>query len=69
MVALVKLTLPWACLIAAVSALPLSLQKRRLDGIQSYCQPGYFALTFDDGPYKYTNELIHKLNEHGVKVC
>ncbi|OAD71576.1 carbohydrate esterase family 4 protein [Phycomyces blakesleeanus NRRL 1555(-)] len=30
------------------------------------CKPGYFALTFDDGPNTYTPELIDTLNQQGI---
>ncbi|KAG2182160.1 hypothetical protein INT43_007087, partial [Umbelopsis isabellina] len=47
---------------------PLTLVKREIPGVQTQCKKGYFALTFDDGPYKYTEELVDILNEKGVKA-
>lgn len=32
------------------------------------CKPGYVALTFDDGPYKFTNELLDLLESESVKA-
>jgi hypothetical protein len=42
--------------------------RRAPTGVQTDCKKGYFALTYDDGPYEYTEELIDKLNAAGVKV-
>ena len=36
--------------------------------IQKYKQKKLLALTFDDGPSKYTNELLDTLNSENVKV-
>ncbi|CAG8493274.1 20961_t:CDS:2 [Racocetra persica] len=41
------------------------------DGIQviTTCQnPNILALTFDDGPRSWTNELLDKLDEYGIKA-
>lgn len=42
--------------------------RRAPTGVQTDCKKGYFALTYDDGPYEYTEELVDKLNDAGVKV-
>ncbi|KAG0273925.1 hypothetical protein BGZ95_010266 [Linnemannia exigua] len=43
------------------------LEKR--GGIITSCKvPGTIALTFDDGPYMYTNHLLDTLKERGVKA-
>src|SRR5579871_1483657 len=36
--------------------------------ITSCTVPGTFALTFDDGPYIYTDELLNLLASNGVKA-
>lgn len=36
--------------------------------ITSCTVPGTFALTFDDGPYIYTDELLDLLASNGVKA-
>ena len=53
-------------LASASPAIPPS--KRGVTGVQINCKPGYFALTYDDGPYEFTEELVDKLNGHGIKV-
>jgi hypothetical protein len=52
--------------LSLVSASPLA--RRNTPGVQTNCKKGYFALTYDDGPYEYTSELVDKLNAAGVKV-
>lgn len=37
-------------------------------GMKTTCDGDHFALTFDDGPYMYTNDLLDKLDEAGIKV-
>ncbi|KAG2182161.1 hypothetical protein INT43_007088 [Umbelopsis isabellina] len=37
-------------------------------GVKTTCKVGNFALTFDDGPFMYTNELLDKLEEEDIKV-
>ncbi|KAH8550643.1 hypothetical protein BGW37DRAFT_497831 [Umbelopsis sp. PMI_123] len=52
--------------LSLVSASPLA--RRNTPGVQTNCKKGYFALTYDDGPYEYTSELVDKLNAAGVKA-
>ncbi|KAJ2959443.1 hypothetical protein NQZ79_g5076 [Umbelopsis isabellina] len=54
---------------ALVLAAPLTLIKRETSGVQTQCKKGYFALTFDDGPYMYTEELVDLLDEKNVKIA
>lgn len=69
MLNLVKLLFAIVSALSLVSALPIiGLSKRGLSGVLTNCKKGYFALTFDDGPYQYTSELIDKLNTNGIKV-
>lgn len=68
MVALIKYALACTSFTAFVMAVPLTLVKREISGVQTQCKKGSFALTFDDGPYKYTEELVDILNENQVKV-
>ncbi|KAK4114020.1 carbohydrate esterase family 4 protein [Canariomyces notabilis] len=37
-------------------------------GIYDCINPGEIALTFDDGPYLYTNDLLDKLKSYGAKA-
>lgn len=37
-------------------------------GIYDCVNPGHIALTFDDGPYIYTNDLLDKLKSYGAKA-
>ncbi|KAK4123795.1 carbohydrate esterase family 4 protein [Parathielavia appendiculata] len=37
-------------------------------GIYDCVKPGDIALTFDDGPYIYTNDLLDKLKSYGAKA-
>ncbi|KAK3375148.1 hypothetical protein B0H63DRAFT_526423 [Podospora didyma] len=37
-------------------------------GIYDCVQPGHIALTFDDGPYIYTNDLLNKLKSYGARA-
>lgn len=69
MLNLVKLVFAIVSALSLVSASPIiGLSKRGLSGVQTNCKKGYFALTFDDGPYQYTSELVDKLNVNGIKV-
>ncbi|KAG2180935.1 hypothetical protein INT43_008515 [Umbelopsis isabellina] len=68
MVALIKYALACTSFTALVLAAPLTLVKRGVSGVQTQCKKGYFALTFDDGPYKYTEELVDILNAKDVKA-
>ncbi|KAF9570317.1 hypothetical protein EC968_001982 [Mortierella alpina] len=50
-----------------------SLIHKRVDSSESVIitkctQPGTLALTFDDGPYKFTEELLNTLRTNNVKV-
>jgi peptidoglycan/xylan/chitin deacetylase (PgdA/CDA1 family) len=39
------------------------------DGVYVSCKnPGQFAMTFDDGPYKYSWDLAKTLKDQGVKA-
>ncbi|KAF8943160.1 hypothetical protein BGZ47_005729 [Haplosporangium gracile] len=44
------------------------LEKREYGVITSCKVPGTVAMTFDDGPYKFTNQLLDRLKEAGVKA-
>lgn len=45
------------------------LQKRSRPSITTTCRKaGQFALTFDDGPYDYQQELTSKLGAAGAKA-
>lgn len=57
-----------ACgLFSVASAAPASLQTRSVKApVISTCKPGYFALTFDDGPYEYSYKLATTLKEAGI---
>ncbi|KAI1316472.1 hypothetical protein EDD11_009962 [Mortierella claussenii] len=45
------------------------LEKRDGDGVITRCTtPGTLAMTFDDGPYQYTPELLDYLSEQGVEA-
>jgi peptidoglycan/xylan/chitin deacetylase (PgdA/CDA1 family) len=68
MVAFLKYALAYASVISIVAAAPLELLKRKTSGVQTQCKQGHFALTFDDGPYKYTEALVDLLNEKNIKV-
>jgi peptidoglycan/xylan/chitin deacetylase (PgdA/CDA1 family) len=37
-------------------------------GMITNCKPGYIALTYDDGPHKYTRNLVSLLNRNKVKA-
>ena len=60
--------------IAGVLASPVSQIQRRQSSvpvgtiITACTVPGTFALTFDDGPYIYTGELLDILASNGVKA-
>lgn len=68
MVALAKLLLACLSIAPYVSASPLHLTKRLTRGVQTHCKAGHYALTFDDGPYKYSSDLVDHLNKRGIKV-
>ncbi|KAK4147058.1 uncharacterized protein C8A04DRAFT_34602 [Dichotomopilus funicola] len=38
------------------------------EGIYDCVNPGDIAITFDDGPYLYTNDLLDKLESYGAKA-
>jgi peptidoglycan/xylan/chitin deacetylase (PgdA/CDA1 family) len=54
--------------IAALAlALPQQNQKRAAGTIIEKCTvPGVVALTFDDGPYLYTQSVVDQLNAAGI---
>ncbi|KAG4087013.1 glycoside hydrolase/deacetylase [Neocallimastix lanati (nom. inval.)] len=55
------------CLVLAITF--LNLVKSEIDFIRSCTEPKTIALTFDDGPWKYTNELIdYMINQKDVKI-
>lgn len=63
----------FAALLAGAAASPVSqIQQRQsvpVGSIITACTvPGTFALTFDDGPYIYTSELLDILANNGVKA-
>jgi peptidoglycan/xylan/chitin deacetylase (PgdA/CDA1 family) len=68
MVAFAKFLLACLSIAPYVSAIPLHLTKRLTRGVQTNCKAGHFALTFDDGPYKYSHNLVEHLNKRGIKV-
>jgi peptidoglycan/xylan/chitin deacetylase (PgdA/CDA1 family) len=37
-------------------------------GMIKDCKPGYVALTYDDGPHKYTRNLVSLLNKNKIKA-
>ena len=55
---------------AAASASPLAgLQKRAAATVYASCtQPGVVALSFDDGPYAYTDDVLDQLDAAGFKA-
>ncbi|KAJ8660728.1 hypothetical protein O0I10_003371 [Lichtheimia ornata] len=56
-----------AALASYVSAMPLA--KRAPANVYSKCkESGTFALTFDDGPYKFTPQLLKLLDDNDVKA-
>jgi peptidoglycan/xylan/chitin deacetylase (PgdA/CDA1 family) len=66
MLSLVCLVIALILSSSLVSTSPIT--RRSVPGVQTNCKEGYFALTYDDGPYEYTEELVDKLNAAGVKV-
>jgi peptidoglycan/xylan/chitin deacetylase (PgdA/CDA1 family) len=38
------------------------------DGIYSCVKPGQFAMTYDDGPYIYTNEVLDMFKAYNFKA-
>jgi peptidoglycan/xylan/chitin deacetylase (PgdA/CDA1 family) len=44
------------------------VDKREYGVITSCKVPGTVAMTFDDGPYKFTNQLLDQLKDAGVKA-
>lgn len=45
------------------------IEKRNANGVITTCTvPNTLAITFDDGPYRYTSELLDYLNEQDVKA-
>ncbi|CCO37061.1 carbohydrate esterase family 4 protein [Rhizoctonia solani AG-1 IB] len=45
-----------------------SLGSRSADSVVLKCrEPNTVAITFDDGPYNWTEELVHTLDNHGAK--
>ncbi|CEL59061.1 Chitin deacetylase OS=Amylomyces rouxii PE=1 SV=1 [Rhizoctonia solani AG-1 IB] len=45
-----------------------SLGSRSADSVVLKCrEPNTVAITFDDGPYNWTKELVHKLDSYGAK--
>lgn len=63
-----SLVLPFvASLIALASAAPL--MRRAPATVHTKCTvPGTFALSFDDGPYNQTWDLIKTLNQENIKA-
>lgn len=55
-------------LAAAAAASPLAHQKRQATVIASCTRPNTIALTFDDGPFDYTDSVLDKLDEAGMKA-
>lgn len=66
---LLRLLAPIACLATVVSALPAQQFEKRAKAqvFRSCTVPNTVALTFDDGPYTYGNDLVNMLNNAGVK--
>ncbi|KAJ2915371.1 hypothetical protein MD484_g5034, partial [Candolleomyces efflorescens] len=60
---------PIVCLCTVASAIPAhTLNKRAKAQVFRSCTvPNTVALTFDDGPYVYGNDLVNMLNAAGVK--
>lgn len=61
-----------AILITCASAIPFSIKRQSSvpygAQILSCTKPGIVALTFDDGPYLYTEQLLNSLVGSGMKV-
>ncbi|KAF9021192.1 putative chitin deacetylase [Hymenopellis radicata] len=55
------------CLAAFVSAAPQSF-KRAGQTIYSCTQPNTAAITFDDGPYDYINDIVNTFNSKNAKA-
>ncbi|KAI9283064.1 hypothetical protein BC943DRAFT_328209 [Umbelopsis sp. AD052] len=66
MLSLVSLVFALILSSTLVSTSPIA--RRTLSGVQTNCKKGYFALTYDDGPYQFTEELVDKLDAAGVKA-
>ncbi|KAJ2928718.1 hypothetical protein H1R20_g8367, partial [Candolleomyces eurysporus] len=66
---ILSLLAPIVCLATVVSALPAhQLDKRAKAQVFRSCTvPNTVALTFDDGPYSFGNDLVNMLNAAGVK--
>jgi peptidoglycan/xylan/chitin deacetylase (PgdA/CDA1 family) len=59
---------PSVSLLLIYSAIIASLTKVWAAELITQCKPGYVAITYDDGPYQYTSELINLLDREGVKA-
>jgi peptidoglycan/xylan/chitin deacetylase (PgdA/CDA1 family) len=56
-------------LLSALALAAPTQEKRQAAAIITSCTvPGTFALTFDDGPYAYTSQLLDILAANGVKA-
>jgi peptidoglycan/xylan/chitin deacetylase (PgdA/CDA1 family) len=65
---------PFSVLIIGAAASPVAQPQQRQSTvptgsiIQSCTVPGVFALTFDDGPFMYTEQVLDTLAASGVKA-
>lgn len=55
-------------LVLGASLPEAGVQRRQAGVIQRCTQPGVIALTFDDGPYQYEQDLIDQLDAAGSKA-
>lgn len=57
--------------LVTTSAYPLNeepQQASRIAQVITTCvEPGTFAITFDDGPYRYQGDIVHHLNRASAK--
>ncbi|KAI8584223.1 hypothetical protein K450DRAFT_218723 [Umbelopsis ramanniana AG] len=60
--------LAFALLLSSTLVSTSPITRRTLTGVQTDCKKGYFALTYDDGPYEFTEELVDKLDAAGIKA-
>jgi peptidoglycan/xylan/chitin deacetylase (PgdA/CDA1 family) len=50
-----------------VSAAPAQLQKRDVSIVERCVNQNQVALTFDDGPYQYEQDIANRLSDAGSK--
>ncbi|KAL9709113.1 hypothetical protein Ac2012v2_007463 [Leucoagaricus gongylophorus] len=63
-----RMTIPMIFLLSVLtSAAPYQRQNATTGVVTSCIKPGTAALTFDDGPYNFSAEIVQLLDQHGVK--